>query len=202
MQRFTIDHMRPPLSEVVALQSLAFPPPFSEELHWKEEHLATHIDVFPEGQWIALSAGSVVGSCSNCILTESDWSANRDWYQTVGGPNIKNHHPLGTTLFGLDITVHPQHRKIGIGRAFYENRFQFARNNGLRRFGTGCRVPDFLNSGHSTVEAYVKEVVAGIRMDRTLTPLLRYGLRFIAVRHNYMDDPESGDSAAILEWEP
>jgi hypothetical protein len=38
--------------------------------------------------------------------------------------------------------------------------------------------------------------------DRTLTPLLSYGLTFLGVIENYMEDVESGDAAALLEWLP
>ena len=144
----------------------------------------------------------MVGSCSNCILAEELWDSHQNWYGTVGGPFIRNHDPQGTTLYGLDITVHPDFRKIGIGRAFYEARFELVDAIGLRRFGTGCRLPDFAQSGLGSAGDYALEVVAGKRTDRTLTPLLRYGLLFKSVRYEYMEDVESGNAAAILECKP
>ena len=38
--------------------------------------------------------------------------------------------------------------------------------------------------------------------DRTLSVLLRYGLKFLDVIENYMPDEESGNAAALLEWIP
>ena len=52
----------------VALQKLAFPPPFSEDLHWDPEHLHHHIEIFPAAQLVASSAGEIVGSFINTIL--------------------------------------------------------------------------------------------------------------------------------------
>ncbi len=49
---------------------------------------------------------------------------------------------------------------------------------------------------------YARVVVEGKATDRTLTPLLRYGLGFVEVIENYMDDEESGNAAALLEWRP
>jgi GNAT superfamily N-acetyltransferase len=191
---------------VVALQKLAFPPPFSEELHWDPEHLVRHIELFPEGQLVADCDGEVVGSCSNTIVSEHAWRAHGSWYETVGGPDLHGFAPLGTTLYGLDISVHPEHRRAGIGRRFYQSRFELVRRRGLARYGTGCRLPDFRSyqKEHPEVDAreYARRVVAGEASDRTLTPLLRYGLDFVGVKEKYMEDDESGDAAALLEWRP
>lgn len=190
----------------VALQKAAFPPPFSEDLHWDPEHLLRHLELFPGGQWVAEADGIIVGSCSNCLIEEVTWQAHLSWVETVGGPYLANHRPGGSTLYGLDITVHPAYRKLGIGRAFYQARYRYVQEAGLARYGTGCRLPDY--SAHKrenpgvTPEEYAARVVAGEATDRTLTPLLRYGLSFLDVVHDYMEDEESANCAALLEWQP
>jgi GNAT superfamily N-acetyltransferase len=192
--------------EAAELQSLAFPPPFPQDLLWQPEHLIRHVELFPRGQFIAESAAEVVGSCSNTLVSEESWHAHRSWEETVGGPMLENFDPRGTTMYGLDITVHPAYRRLGIGRAFYEARFDLVRELGLRRYGTACRLPgfaDYLSSQpESNVREYAEVVVAGHAVDRTLTPLLRYGLTYQGVIENYMDDEESGNAAALLEWLP
>jgi hypothetical protein len=45
-------------------------------------------------------------------------------------------------------------------------------------------------------------VVTGTLADRTLTPLLAMGLRYLGTKLDYMPDPESRDAAALLEWRP
>jgi GNAT superfamily N-acetyltransferase len=199
---FQIVPMAEPIEKVVALQALAFPPPFPSYQHWKARHLRSHITTFPEGQLMAVCGDQVIGSCSNCLIEEEVWTAHLDWMRTVGGPMLENHSPNGSTLYGLDITVHPDFRKIGVGRAFYEARFEFIRRKGLKRYGTACRLPDFKKSRVDSVEQYVRSVISGNVNDRTLTPLMRYGLTYLEVLPDYMDDPESGDSAALLEWKP
>lgn len=201
---FQIRSMQPEdVPRVVGLQKLAFPPPFSEDLHWDPEHLYHHIEVFPEGQFVAAVSGEIVGSCSNAIISESGWQAHGNWGSTMGGPFILNHDSKGTTLYGLDITVHPFHRRMGVGRAFYEARYALVWSLSLTRYGTGCRMPDyrnyFENVSQIDIESYAHRVVAGEVEDRTLTPLLRYGLRFIGVVKNYMEDVESANAGALLE---
>jgi hypothetical protein len=63
-------------------------------------------------------------------------------------------------------------------------------------------MPDFSISGVEDVRDYAQQVVAGERVDRTLTPLLRYGMTFLDVLFDYMEDLESANAAALLEWKP
>jgi len=188
------------LDGVVELQKLVFPPPFSDELHWDVEYLQIHLDVFPEGQWVALDGNSVIGSCSNCRTSEERWKSHRNWWEAVDGPSIQGFDPNGSTLYGMDIGVHPKYRQQGIGRLFYERRFLYVEEQAMTRFGTACRIPDYSHHRGLSLEAYVEGVVEERLTDRTLTPLLRYGLTCLGVKRDYLPDPESDDAAAGLEW--
>lgn len=191
----------------VKLQRECFPHPFPEDQLWQSAHLLRHIEVFPEGQWIAEAEGQVVASCSNCVISEAAWLAHRSWTDTVGGPFIEDHEPLGTTLYGLDISIHPLWRRRGIMRALYERRFQLVReSNGLSRYGTAVRIPGLseylMQNRGASPEDYVRAVALGEAEDRTLTPMLRVGLQVRGVIRNYMEDQESQNAAALLEWRP
>ncbi len=193
------------LAGVVALQRSCFPPPFPEEFLWRREHLERHVLVYPEGQFVALDeAGRVVGSASACRIPEDRWRAHLPWEETLGGFFFEGFDRNGSTLYGADISVHPEHRGRGVGRRLYEARFDLVRKAGLARYGTACRMPDF--AAHSDEFAHPAEfaraVQEGRARDRTLTPLLRYGLRLIQVLEDYMLDEESGNAAALLEWTP
>jgi GNAT superfamily N-acetyltransferase len=185
----------------VILQALAFPAPFDPELLWQAEHLFAHRQKFPSGQFVARSGTVLVGTCSNTRISSAQL-AQPTWDQTVGGPFLDRFAPDGDTLYGLDISVHPDYRRRGIGRALYQARFELVRALGLRCYATTCRIPDFAASGVSRVEAYVDQVSSGERVDRTLTPLLRMGLQFVKVKPQFMADRESGDAAVHLEWKP
>lgn len=190
------------LEGVLALQRCCFPPPFSTEFLWRREHLEAHLAKFDEGQFVALSGDKVIGSASNNLISEMLWEAHASWEETNGGWEFDSFDPSGTTLYGADISVHPAHRGQGVGRALYTARFELVRKRNLTRFGTACRLPDFSSSSYSGLKDYANSVAEGTTVDRTLTPLLRYGLRLITVLQDYMDDPESGNGAALLEWTP
>lgn len=186
---------------VIDLQRLAFPPPFDEELLWKKEHLDAHLQKFADGQFVALLDDRVVGSCSNTLVSRARYDQHLSWDETVGGYFLETFESGGQVMYGLDISVHPDYRKMGIGRRFYEHRFALAQKLNVL-YATACRIPFFSQSGVSSPRQFCEEVVSGTRTDRTLTPLLRYGLKFTDVLEDYMDDPESGNAAALLEWRP
>jgi ribosomal protein S18 acetylase RimI-like enzyme len=190
------------LAGVVALQALCFPPPFDPSLLWREEHLREHLRRCPECQFVAIAGGAVVGSASALVVAEEAWARHGTWEETTGGYSFAAHDAGGTTLYGADISVHPDCRGQGVARALYAARFDLVRLAGLRRFGTACRIPGYAASGMTSPEAYCEEVASGHLDDPTLTPLLRQGLRWCGVAHGHMDDPESGDAAAVLEWTP
>lgn len=193
------------IAGAVALQRDCFPPPFPEELLWSKAHLLAHLDIFPEGQFVAVDRDKVVGSASALIISETNWQAHHDWETTTGGHLMENHEPTGSTLYGMDISVHPAYRGQGVGRLLYQARFALVEKLGLARYGTACRIPDFevwSKTHNGTVTDYCQRVVQAEVRDRTMTPLLKYGLTFVQVLKNYMDDSESGNCAALLEWRP
>lgn len=193
------------VSGIVSLQAACFPPPFPTELLWKPGQINRHFEVFPEGQFVAVSKGQIVGSASSLVISEGTWQAHGTWEETTGGFEFDNHEPGGTTLYGADISVHPDFRGQGIARALYQARFDLVRRLQLRRFGTACRIPDYrawAMESRADPEQYCEDVATGLETDRTLTPLLRMGLTYIGVVYGHMEDEESGDAAAILEWTP
>lgn len=184
----------------VALQSACFPPPFPPELLWQEAHLLGHLEVFPEGQFVAVAEGKVVGSASSMRVSQEAWSKPHSWDELTGGLSLAAHDPSGTLLYGVDISVHPDFRGRGIARLLYQARFSLVESLGLVGFAAICRLPGFSSSGLSTAEAYAEAVVNNELTDRTMTPLLKLGLTCTGVAHNCMEDEESGNSGARLEW--
>lgn len=186
----------------VALQRACFPPPFPAELLWNARHLLHHLQVFPSGQFIARIGSQVVGSASSLVITEENWMAHRPWEETVGGHYLRNHAPTGSTLYGVDISVHPEHRGKGVAKMLYRARLELVRSLGLRRFGTACRIPGlrhWVSDAGGTPANYVSHAVNGTLTDPTLTPLLRMGTIVVGIIEGYMDDEESMNCAALLE---
>lgn len=189
---------------VAALQRACFPSPFPEDHLFTAGHVMTHVALFRAGQYVAvLDDGSVVASASSMLVTNLAWSRHSPWHEATGGLALTSHDAKGDVLCGIDISVHPEFRGQGIAGELYQARFDLVRELKLTMYGTVCRIPDFASEVHGlTPHGYAQAVVDGWRRDRTLTPLLRIGLTYRGVILNYMDDKESGDAGAVLEWKP
>lgn len=185
----------------VALQRACFPEPFPEELLWQAVHLENHLRRFPEGQFVALDHGKVIASCTNMLVSDKDWDAHLSWEEQTGGLMLTRHNPTGKTLYGIDISVHPDYRGRGIAKSLYQKRYDLVRAQQLTRYGTVCRMPDYAASGMNSPAEFADAVAAGLTQDRTLTPLLKMGLDYGGIIPDYMEDEESGNAGAILTWE-
>lgn len=196
--------MRPEdIAGVVNLQRACFPAPFPQELLWRPEHIAAHLNQFPQGQFVAADEdGRVWASATNMRLNRTNWDAHPDWETKTGGLALPRHSLDGEVLFGVDISVHPDMRRQGLARSLYQARFDLVGQDGIVLYATVCRLPGFATSGYENVSAYAEAVAKGLASDATLTPLLRMGLTFAGVQTDYMDDVESGHAGARLEWQP
>jgi GNAT superfamily N-acetyltransferase len=187
---------------VVALQRQCFPEPFPIEALWKTEHIQNHIKIFPAGQFVVTKNNEVVASCTNMLVSRESWEAHESWDNSTGGLSLQNHNPAGSVLHGIDISVHPAHRNRGLGKLLYNARFELVKTLSLIKYGTVCRIPDYRDSKCPSPDDFIKSVLDNRQSDRTLTPLLKMGLQFKGIIQNYMEDEESGNTGAILEWTP
>lgn len=172
---------------------------------WTEAQLASHHRIFPEGQWVALSAerGQVIGFAASLIVLWDDYTFDTGWRELTARGTFTNHDPVrGRTLYGAEIMVHPAWQGRGVGKQFYAAREALARHLGLLRIRAGARLRGYhAFADRYSPEEYVTGVVRGALTDPTLTFQLRRGFRVLAVTTAYLaHDPESQGHAAVIEW--
>lgn len=172
---------------------------------WTEEQLASHLDIFPEGQLVAarLDTGDLVGMAASLIILWEDYGLEATWRDFTGAGMFTTHDPTrGRTLYGAEVMVHPALQGQGVGKAIYEGRRALARRLGLLRIRAGARLRDYHHhADRLSPEAYVAEVVRGALGDRTLSFQLGQGFQVIGVVSGYLaHDPESLGHAAVIEW--
>ena len=90
-----------------------------EGMIWKPHHLESHLRVFPQGQFVADYDGQIVGSISSLIVKLEPEYAEHTWGEICGGPEFINHNPLGDSLYGADVSTHPDYRRLGIATLLY-----------------------------------------------------------------------------------
>ena len=186
---------------IVALSQSVYPqaPP------WGERQLASHREVFPEGQFVAVESGSgrVVGMAASLIVLWEDYDMDANWRDFTEHGMFTNHDPQeGRTLYGAEVMVDPRMQGRGIGKKIYSARREVTERLGLLRIRAGARLRGYhRHADRMTPHDYVLRVVRGELGDPTLSFQLKQGFHVLAVVEDYLHhDPESMGHAAVIEW--
>jgi ribosomal protein S18 acetylase RimI-like enzyme len=188
------------VSKIVELQKVAFPYMAAEGVIWKREHLKSHIDVFPEGQFCVEYKGAIIGSCSSLIITLTPEYREHSWKEACGDSFFKNHDPNGDTLYAADVSTHPDHRRLGVASRLYEARKALAIRKNLRRIIGGGRLFNYCEHAEMTPYDYVMKVKEGEIQEPVLMFQLSNGFEFIKILPNYLRDARSLNYATFIEW--
>lgn len=170
---------------------------------WSEAQLASHLAVFPEGQFVALDGDRVVGMAASLIVLWDDYQFDTDWRDFTAAGMFTNHDPArGRTLYAAEVMVDPDYQGKGVGSQLYDARRRLVRERQLRRIRAGARLRGYHNfASQMTAEDYVARVTSGELRDPTLSFQLKRGFRVLTVVSGYLrHDPESLGHAAVIEW--
>lgn len=172
---------------------------------WSPHQLASHQEVFPEGQMVVVSneTQKIVGMASSLIVDWHDYDWNTPWRDFTDHGMFTNHNPVsGRTLYGAEIMVHPDCQRTGVGQLIYEVREDLARRLNLLRIRAGARLIGYhAHASKMSADEYVLAVVNGTLQDATLSFQLKRGFHVLRVISGYLrHDPESLGNAAVIEW--
>jgi GNAT superfamily N-acetyltransferase len=177
---------------------------YPENPPWKEWQLASHFKVFPEGQFVAVEAGTnrVVGMAASLIVLWDDYGMDMNWRDFTDHGMFTNHDPQGRTLYGAEVMVWPGLQGRGIGKKIYGARRKLAERLGLLRIRAGARPRGYhRHQDRLGPEEYVLAVIGGKIGDPTLSIQHTQGFHVQAVAEDYLHhDPESLGHAAVIEW--
>jgi len=173
----------------------------AEGIYWRPHQLESHLQVFPEGQFVAEYHGKIVGSCSSLIIKLKSEYEEHTWKDACGDSFFKNHDPRGDTLYGADISSHPDHRRLGIATKLYDARKALAIKLNLCRIIAGARLINYCeNAKELSPLEYVVKVKRHEIKEPVLSFQIRNGFKFIKILPNYMKDPRSLNYATFIEW--
>ncbi|MFQ3568269.1 MAG: GNAT family N-acetyltransferase [Aggregatilineales bacterium] len=199
----TITNTRPEHAAALgALQRIVFPKLTNEELLTEAKYLK-HIEVFPEGQFVALveqDGQQIPVGATSTFRTSFDFNNYQHTYlEIVADGWLTNHDPEGEWLYGADLHVHPDYRGLRIGRRLYEARHALVRRLNLRGEIAGGLLPGYIRyRSHLTVAQYMLRVWQGHIHDPTLTMQLRNGFVIKGILYNHITDSRSNNTASLI----
>jgi GNAT superfamily N-acetyltransferase len=184
--------------QAVEIAALCYPR-LDPALRLQIEDVEHHSEVFPEGAFAASIEGQLVGFAVGWLM-DFDLDNPEHRLEDVMEPHM--HDPEGDWYYGLDISVHPDARGLGIGRMMYDSRKGLVRRLDRRGMVAGGMIPGYRAvQDQFTPAEYVAEVVAGRRRDPTLSFQLSNGFEVRGLLPGYVEGTAGRGVATLLVWE-
>lgn len=166
---------------------------------YSEEQLLGHINHFSDGQFIAEYNGIVVGYCASIVVFEEQALRKHTWKQITGNGYCSTHNPKGDYLYGVDIFVDPDARKMRIGERFYKTRQNLCKKRHLKGIVFAGRMPLLKSkiAEYKSPEEYLQAVLDKKLRDPVLTFQMKQGYQPLGILKNYLPQDDSSLGHAV-----
>ncbi len=171
--------------------------------YWKEHHIKTLIEKFPDGQAVIKVDGKIAG-CALSIIVDWEKTLNHHTYKDITKDyTFDSHTEGGDMLYGIDIFITPQYRGLRLGRRLYDYRKELCETLNLKGIAFGGRIPGYHRYSD---QLSPKEYIAKVRLQEISDPVLNFQISndFHPVRilKNYLEgDTASNEFAVLMEWD-
>ena len=161
------------------------------------------INNFPDGQFVAIFEGTIVGYCASSRIDEAVALAPHDWATITGNGFGSRHDPTGDWLYGVEMAVDARQRGLRIGKRLYDARRALAERLELRGIVFGGRMPGYarVKSKVAGPEGYLADIREGKYRDQVISFQIANGFTPIGVLVGYLPiDKASDGAAAHMVW--
>jgi predicted amidohydrolase/ribosomal protein S18 acetylase RimI-like enzyme len=165
--------------------------------------LKGQLNNFPEGQFVVVADGQVVGYCATFKVKEKTGLTPHKWAEITGNGYASRHDPEGDWLYGMEVCVDPAFRGLRLGQRLYNERKKLCQALGLKGIVFVGRLPSLARRlrKFGSAEAYVEQVVAKQQRDPVLSFQLRNGFEVLGLVPHYLDvDHQSLGYGVHLVW--
>ena len=185
--------------QLAHLQEVVFPDLIPEE-RMEDIHFSSHVDLFPEGQWVAEIDGKIAGSTSSIRYHfDPEHPEMHRFADLFDSGFMRTHQPEGNWLYGMDMAVFPEYRGLGIARKLYRARQNLVRELGLEGQVTVGMLNGFAaHSTQYTLEKYYQALVDGVLKDPTVSVQQKIGFKLCGLMKDYLSDPTCGNAGVLL----
>ncbi|WP_319231398.1 bifunctional GNAT family N-acetyltransferase/carbon-nitrogen hydrolase family protein [Draconibacterium orientale] len=173
------------------------------DAYWKEHHIKSLIDRFPEGQVVLKVNGQIAG-CALAIVVDYDkFEDNHTYKEITGNYTFETHSPNGDMLYGIDVFIKPEFRGLRLGRRLYDYRKELCERLNLKGIAFGGRIPNYhLYQDELSPKEYIQKVRTKEIHDPVLNFQISNDFHPAKIIKGYLEgDTDSNEYAVLLEWD-
>jgi len=162
-------------------------------------HYLKHMELFRDGQFVALDGDMVIGATSTLRMDFDFQHVDHTFADIIQGGWLTSHQPDGAWLYGADLSVRPEYRGRGLATALYAARQEVVWRLKLKGQVTAGMIPGY-GALKETMPAqqYYEGVLAGSIRDPTLSMQMNVGFQPRGLLANYLDDPVCDNYSVLL----
>jgi len=187
------------IDDIIALQLRAFPKLEPDE----PGMIKGRLERFPEGQFVVELDGKLAGWASTFILDEALAFADHSLDSITGHGYGTLHNPDGDWLYGAEVCVDPEVRRIRLGQRLYDARRGLVEDLNLKGIVFGARIPSLRRKmkEFGTPEAYFEAIKEKKARDPVYSFQTRAGFEPVRLlKKYYPEDKDSLGHAILMAW--
>jgi 4-aminobutyrate aminotransferase/(S)-3-amino-2-methylpropionate transaminase len=185
-------------AQLEELQRICFPT-LAEDQRFKRAHYLKHMELFEDGQLVALDGDAVVGATTTLRLDFDLNHVDHTFAEIIQGGWLTSHQPDGAWLYGADLSVRPEYRGRGLATALYAARQEVVWRLKLKGQVTAGMIPGYGPLKETMpAQEYYEGVLAGRIRDPTLSMQMNVGFEARALLADYLDDPVCDNYSVLL----
>lgn len=161
------------------------------------------INNFPEGQFVAEYEGKIVGHCATLIVSSRQAFAPHSWNEITGDGFGRLPPDNGDILYGMEVCVDPDFRRLRIGERFYRKRKELCDEFELKGIVIVGRMPGYARKRrqYPDPQSYLDAVVDKQVRDQVINFQLNQGFQPRGVLPGYLpEDRQSGGNGVLMFW--
>jgi len=171
--------------------------------YWKESHIQSLIDKFPEGQ-VIIKINNQIAGCALSIIVDYDQFDDLHTYKDLtGNYTFDTHNERGDVLYGIDVFIKSEYRGLRLGRRLYDYRKELCEKLNLRGIAFGGRIPNYCKYAETLSP---KEYIEKVKRKEIYDPVLNFQISNdfhpSKILKGYLEgDEASNEFAVLLEWD-
>nr|WP_317631600.1 carbon-nitrogen hydrolase family protein [uncultured Flavobacterium sp.] len=169
---------------------------------WDLTDIKKLIKLFPEGQICVTINNEIAAVSLSIIIDTQETEITSNYAKITDNGKFLKHNSEGDVLYGIEIFVNPEYRKLRLGRRLYDSRKELCEKLNLKSIMAGGRIPNYHNYANElTPRQYIDKVKQKEIYDPTLSFQLSNDFYVKKILKKYLpEDAESLEYATLLEW--